>query len=95
MSRFSLSTKAVFDLPAIRLQHLLDSGYGAKYHALRHPHQTPAPCGFDYLRIQEVRQRQPARLGVWPFVLAPWLLPPVFIVCQQRRRLLLEAIGEE
>jgi hypothetical protein len=35
-----------------------------------HLHQAPAPHGLDHVRIEQRRERHPAWLGGWPFVLA-------------------------
>src|SRR6266700_6089576 len=83
------------DLAAQGSQHGIDGLQGAKHHAVPHAHQAPAPHGLDHLRIEQVRQWHPARLGAWPCGLAAWRLHPVPKMRQQRRGVLLEAVGQE
>jgi hypothetical protein len=51
-----------------------------------HADETPPPYGLAHLRIQQLGEGQPARLGGWPFVLAAWRLPPVPIVGEQEKQ---------
>lgn len=55
------------DLAAPWSQHRIDGLHGAKHHAVPHPHQAPAPHGFDHLCIERLRERHPVRLrrGPW------------------------------
>src|SRR6266702_6138492 len=70
------------DLAAKWSQHGIDGLQCTKHHAMTHPYQTPSAHGLDHLRIEQLRQRHPARLGPGAFVLASWGLPPVSIVRQ-------------
>src|SRR5438093_9656563 len=83
------------DLPAARCQHLLDRLERAEHHAVRHTHQAPPAYRLDHLRIQQPRQGHSTGLGHWALCLPAYWLYPLAIVRQQRRRVLLEAIGEE
>src|SRR5882724_7208356 len=83
------------DLPAAGRQHLLDRLQRAEHDPVPHADQAPAPHGLDHLRREELRQRHPARLGVWPLVLAAWRLHPLAEMGEERGGVLLEAIGEQ
>src|SRR5215813_15586802 len=80
--------KGRLDLPATGRQYLLDGLQGPEHHAVAHADETPPAYGLDHLRIQQLGEGQPARLGVWPFVLAAWRLHPVPIVGEQGRQIL-------
>src|SRR6266446_7925502 len=58
------------DLAAQGSQNGIDGLSCAKHDAVPHPHQAPAPHRLHHLRLAELRQRHPARLGVGPLVLA-------------------------
>jgi hypothetical protein len=45
--------------------------------------QAPASYRLDHLRVEQLRQRHPARLGCGACDLAPWWLHPVPIVDQR------------
>ena len=53
------------DLPATGRQPLLDGLTRAAPDPVPHPHQTTAPHGLDHLRLEQLRERHPARLGRW------------------------------
>src|SRR2546426_9189508 len=83
------------DLPAAGREHLLDRLEGAKHDAVCHADQPAPPYGLDHLRIEQLRQRHPARLGVWPFVLAAGRLHPLAEMGEERCGILFEAVGQE
>ncbi len=83
------------DLPAAGREPLLDGLQGSEDHAVAHPHQAPPAHGLDHLCLAQLRQWHPARLGVWPFVLAAGRLHPVSIVGQQGGHILPKAIRQE
>src|ERR1700756_2695977 len=51
------------DVPPEWGQDVVDGLRGAKHHAVAHPYQPPAPHGLDHLRVEELGQWPPARLG--------------------------------
>jgi hypothetical protein len=51
------------DLPATRRSDLLNGLEGAEHDAVPHPHQAPPAHGLHHLRVEQLRQRHPARLG--------------------------------
>ena len=55
------------DLPAMRRQHGIDGLQRAKHHTMTDPDQTPSAHDLDHLRIEQLRQRHPARLGQGAF----------------------------
>src|SRR5712691_10930041 len=83
------------DLPAAGREHLLDGLQGPEDHPVAHPHQAPPAYRLDHLRIAQPGQRHPAglRRGACR-LLARWL-HPLPKVTQQRRGVLLEAVGEK
>src|SRR6516164_8211743 len=83
------------DLPAVRGQHLLNSRQGTEDHPMAHPHQAPSAYRLDHLRIEQTRQRHPAWLGREALHPLARRLDPLAVVRQQRRRVLLAAIGEK
>src|SRR2546428_5454202 len=83
------------DLATKWSQHGIDGLQGAKHHAVPHPYQAPAPHRLHHLRIEELRQRYPARLEVWPFVLAAGGLHPLAAMGEERCGVLREAVGQE
>ena len=83
------------DLPVVGGQDLLDRLQRPEHDAPTDPHQTPAPCGLDHLRVEPLRQRHPARLGPCTFGLTPRRLHPAPIVGQQRRQVLPKAISQK
>jgi len=83
------------DLPATGRQHLLDRFKRAEHDPVPHPHQAPPAHGFDDLGLQELGQRHPARLGQGACRLPARGLHPLPKVAQQRRGVLLEAIGQK
>ena len=62
--------KAVLICQPQAVQHVLDRLQRAEHDPVPHADQTAPPHGLDHLRIEELGQWHPARLGVWPFVLA-------------------------
>src|SRR5262249_2414122 len=62
------------DLPATGRQDLLDRLQRAEHDPGLYADQTASAHGLEHLRIEELRQRHPPRLGVWSFVLAAWRL---------------------
>src|SRR6266699_5270956 len=83
------------DLPAACRQHVLDPLKRAENDAGLHLHQTATPYGLDDLCIEEPGQGHPTGLGSCPCGLTACGLYPLPIVCQQRRRMLLEAVRQE
>src|SRR5215471_18179149 len=65
-------------------QHGIDGLQGAKHHAVPHPHQAPAPYRLHHLRREELRQRPPAGLEVWPGGLAAGRLHPLAVMGEER-----------
>jgi hypothetical protein len=59
------------------------------------PHQVPAPHGLDDLRVEQLRQGHPARLGQGTCGLVPWRLHPLSIVRQQGREVLSEPVSQK
>ena len=55
--------KGGVDGPATRRQDLLDGQPGAEHHAVFDPHDAPAPVRLHHLRIEQLGQRHPPRLG--------------------------------
>jgi hypothetical protein len=60
-----------------------------------HGHQTPAPHGLDPLRVEQVGQRHPARLGRRAWDLTAGRLYPLPIVGQQGAHIRPKPIGEQ
>jgi hypothetical protein len=58
-----------------------------------HPHQTAPPHGLDHLRIEQLGQGHPARLGRWACGLTARWLHPLAEVGEERCGVLLEAVG--
>src|SRR5512132_3168056 len=83
------------DLPAVGGQHLLDGRQGAEHYAATDADQTASACGLDDLRIEQLRQRHPPRLGHGAWGVAALRLHPLTEMRQQRRGVLLEAVGQE
>src|SRR5262249_15787465 len=83
------------DLPAAGRQHLLDRLKRAEHDPVCDGDQTAPPHGLDHLRVEQLRQRHPARLGVWPLVLAAGRLHPLAEMGEERGGVLLEAVGED
>src|SRR6266566_3954883 len=83
------------DVPTLWGQNLFDTSQCAKDHAMVHLNQPSAPVFLDDLRIEEPGQRRPAGLRGRAFGLSARWLDPVPKVGQQRRRILLEAVGDE
>src|SRR5215468_10390102 len=54
------------DVPAMRSQHVIDGLQRAKYHAVTHLYQATATYGLDDLRVEQVWEWHPARLGAGP-----------------------------
>ena len=87
--------KGRVDLPTARREHLLDGRQGPEHHAVTHAHQAPPAHGLDHLRVEQTRQWQPARLRGGTCGLTAWRLDPVAEMGEQRRGVLLEAVGQE
>jgi hypothetical protein len=83
------------DPAAKESQHGIDGLQSTKHHAVLYPHQASAPHRLHHLRIGELRQRHPTRLGVWPFVFATWRLHPLAEMGEERCGILREAVGQE
>ena len=83
------------DVPAVRGQYLLDSGQRAEHDPVPHADQTATPHGLDHLRIEQPGRWHPARFRRRALGPLARRLDLLAVVCQQRRRVLLEAIGEE
>jgi hypothetical protein len=58
-------------------------------------HDAPAPVRLHNLRIEQTGQWHPPRLGYGAFVLAPFGVHPIAEMGQQRRAVVLEAIGQK
>ena len=71
------------DLPAMCRQHLLDCPEGTEDDAVLHVDQTPAPHRLDHLRIEQLGQGHPARLGHRACGLAALRLHPGAAMAQQ------------
>ena len=68
------------DVPATWGQHVIDGLQGTKHHAMLHVDEAPAPHGLDHLRVEQLRQGQPARLGYRALRLpARWLYPVAIV----------------
>src|SRR5207247_8156951 len=68
--------KGRVDVPTQGSQHGIDGLQRAKHHAVPHPHQAPAVYGLDDLRVQQLWEWQPPRLGCRALRLpARWLHP--------------------
>src|SRR5919197_3099962 len=65
------------DLPAMHREHLLDGTEGAEDDAGLHVDEAPAPHGLDHLRIEQLRQRHPARFRRRATSSAAWWLDPL------------------
>ena len=87
--------KGRVDGPATGRQDLLDGQPGAEHHAVCDAHEAPAPVRLHHLRVAQLGQRHPARLGHWAFVLAPFGLHPLAKMRQECRAVVLEAIGQK
>src|SRR5207244_12308164 len=83
------------DVPAMRSQHGMDGLQRAKHHAMTHPYQAPATYGLDDLRVEQVGEWHPPRLGCRALRLPAWWLHPLPIVGQQGRQILPKAIREK
>src|SRR5215471_2021722 len=83
------------DLPTAGREHLLDRLQRAAHDPVPHANQTAPPHGLHHLRIAQLRQRPPARLGHGACALASWGLHPLPIVGEQGRQILPEPIGEK
>ena len=82
-------------LPTARRQHLLDGFQGATHDAVLHADQTAAPHGLAHLRREQPGEGHPARFRRRAVGPPARRLDPLALVRQQRRRVRLEAIGEE
>jgi len=76
-------------------QNDLDGLQGATHHAVPHADLTAPPHRLDHLRVEQLWQRHPARLGQGTYGLTPWRLHPVPIVGQQGRQILPKTIREK
>ncbi len=83
------------DLPATSRQHLLDRFKRAAHDPVPHADQTAPPHGLDHLRIEQPGRWHPARFRRRALCPLARRLDPLTVVCQQRRRVLLEAVGQE
>src|SRR4029434_1040313 len=68
------------NLPTAGRQHVLDPLECAEHHAVLHGDETPAAHGLDHLRIEQLGQGHPARLGRCSCGLTAWELHPLPIV---------------
>ena len=83
------------DLPAAGREHLLDRLEGAKHDAVCHADQTAPPHSLDHLRVKQLRQWHPARLGGRASSLTARELHPVPIVGEQGRHVLSQSVGHK
>jgi len=83
------------DLPAAHRQDLLHRRLGAEDHAVCHLDQAPPARDLDHLRIEQLRQGHPTWLGQGAFDLTALRLYPVAEMRQQRRDVLLKAVGQK
>src|SRR5262245_60802577 len=83
------------DLPATGGQHLLHSLTRSEDHPVTDAYQAPAPRRFDDLRIEQLGQRHPARLGHRACSLAARRLYPGAEMAQQRGPIFLQPVGQE
>src|SRR2546425_12737524 len=83
------------DVPAAGRSDVLDRLQGAEHHAVPYPHQAPPPHGLDHLCIEELGPGHPAGLRHGTRGPAAWWLDPVAKVCQERSRILLEAVSHK
>jgi len=51
------------DVPTKRSEEVIDGLQGAKHHTMTDPDQTPSAHDLDRLRIEQLGQRHPPRLG--------------------------------
>ena len=77
--------KGRIDGPATFRQDLFDGPLGAEHHAEFDPHEASTPGRLHHLRVEQRGQRHPTRLRSWPFILAPFGLPPLAKMGQQCR----------
>src|SRR5262245_57683159 len=68
------------DLPALRGQHSLDPSHRATYDSVVYIDHASAPIPFDDLRVEQLRQGYPAKLGCRPLRLSTLALHPLAIV---------------
>src|SRR5438128_7406100 len=68
------------NLPAAGRQHLLNRLQRTEHDSVLHADQTATPHGLDHLRVEQLWQWHPARLGQETCGLTPWRLHPVPIV---------------
>jgi hypothetical protein len=87
--------KGGVDVPAVWRQDVVDGFEGAKHHVVRHVDETPAPHGLHHLRLEQVGQGHPARLGCWTLRLPARWLPPLLIVGEQGCRVRSKSIGQK
>src|SRR5215468_8673729 len=87
--------KGRIDAPAPSCQDLFDSQPGAEHYAVCDTHDASAPVPLDNLGVEQRGKRHPTRLWSWPFRLATLGLHPMAKMGQERRRVILEAIGQK
>ena len=83
------------DVPAQRAQNLIDGLDRAEDHTVHDVDSSLTPRGLDHLRIEQLRQGDPARLGQRPCGLTPRRLHPVPRGGEQGRRVLSQSIGHK
>jgi hypothetical protein len=87
--------KRRIDRPAAGRQHRLERLQRVEHDAVLHVDQALAPHGLPHLRIEQLGQRYPARLGGRACGLAPGRLSPLPIVGEQGRHVLAEPSGQQ
>jgi hypothetical protein len=90
----TLSKRRV-DLPAVLGEHLLNRLQRPEHDPVMPADQTPPPVPFHHLRVQQLRQWHPARLGCGPLCMPACGVSPLAIVRQQRGHILPKAVGQE
>src|SRR5438093_13071139 len=95
LPHYPLPTGTGPDLPTAGREALLNGLQGPEHHAVTHAHQASAAHGLDHLGVEQPGQWHPAwfrRRALCPLARR---LDPLTVVGQQRRRVLLETIGEK
>src|SRR5215510_12604734 len=86
--------KGGVDVPTKRSQEVIDGLEEAKHPTELHSDETSPSHGFDHVRLEQLRQGHPTRLGGRAWRLPAWWLYPLPVVGQQGGHVLAKAIGE-
>jgi hypothetical protein len=83
------------ELPPTGPEHVLNGVQRAAYHPGAHLDETPPAHGLHHVRIEQLRERPPARRRSWPGGRTPRRVAPVSALGQQRCQGVLIPIGHK